>query len=176
MNTHFYFTVLSVCLVIIGLIARFMTPKRRFHWKMRRESRSAYKKLSRLDDTDQKLTYLRTLHHFAFEELILHAFKKMGWSVTRNSSYTGDGGIDGEVFYKGERYLIQAKRYTGTVRVKDVEDFYRVTILKKCKGFFIHTGKTPKTVNTIRGLNDKITFIYGKSLVDFLDGTDNSNG
>ena len=137
---------------------------------MRRESRRAFKNLRRITQTEEKIRYLRSVHHFAFEELILSCFKRMGWEVTRNTRYTGDGGIDGEVFYKGERYLIQAKRYTGSVRVKDVEDFYRVTILKKCKGFFIHTGKTPKSVNTIRGLNDKVTFIYGKSLVDFLDG------
>lgn len=170
MKTEYFYTALLALLILVSIGSRIVTRKRWLHWTLRREARKAIKNIKKVNGTEKKIEFLRSIHHFAFEELILCCFKRMGWKIIRNKRYTGDGGIDGIVWYKGEKYLIQAKRYSGPISYKDVQDFYRLTILKKCKGFFIHTGKTPQKINSIHGLNDKITFLYGKSLVEFIEG------
>ena len=62
------------------------------------------------------MKYLRKINPYVFEELLLLAFERRGMRVIRNSRYSGDGGLDGQVLIDGERWLIQAKRYGRTIR------------------------------------------------------------
>ena len=49
--------------------------------------------------------------------------ERQGIAVVRNASYSGDGGLGGEFVYKGCRYLVQAKRYVGTINAAHVQTF-----------------------------------------------------
>ena len=112
------------------------------------------------------LSYLRKINPYVFEELILECFKARGYQIVRNSRYSGDGGIDGQVIdASGNRYLIQAKRYAGTVRSKHLREFAQVVAQRKCRGIFIHTGRTPKiSVNGYTG----VQLVSGSSLVSLI--------
>ncbi|MBQ69726.1 hypothetical protein CL689_06695 [Candidatus Saccharibacteria bacterium] len=88
------------------------------------------------------IAYLRKTDPYVFEELILTAFERRGLLVRRGTHYSGDGGIDGMVRFKGEWYLIQAKRYKSHINGQHVRDFDDRLEREDKKGFFIHTGKT----------------------------------
>jgi len=62
--------------------------------------------------------------------------------VRRGTHYSGDGGVDGMVKFKGDWYLIQAKRYTSHINAQHVRDFDQQLEKTGRRGFFVHTGKT----------------------------------
>jgi restriction system protein len=117
------------------------------------------------------LGYLRKIDPYVFEELVLHVLERQGIAVIRNESYSGDGGMDGEFVHKGCRYLVQAKRYEGTISARHVQDFAALVAERGQQGgLFIHTGRTPPAV--YRGLraSQKITLISGQRLLDLIRG------
>ncbi|MBW4640392.1 MAG: restriction endonuclease [Gloeocapsa sp. UFS-A4-WI-NPMV-4B04] len=62
--------------------------------------------------------------------------------TTSLSLISNDGGLDGRVLITGKLYLIQAKRYTGHIKSKHIQDFHKVIQHEGAAGgFFIHTGK-----------------------------------
>ncbi len=115
----------------------------------------------------EQFYYLRGLDAFVFEEMILTSLKKKGFIIVRNAGYTGDGGIDGRAYLNGQHYLIQAKRYTGHVKAKDIEDFAKICIRRKGKGLFVHTGKTGDTAMKAARTN-KVRVISGAKLLELL--------
>ena len=68
-------------------------------------------RLRRIKEPGRQIHYLRQVNPFLFEEMILTALKRHGFKIKRNRRYTGDGGIDGQAWWNGQHYLIQAKRY-----------------------------------------------------------------
>ena len=93
----------------------------------------------------QTLGYLRKIDPYVFEELVLCTLERQGIAVVRNASYSGDGGLDGEFVYKGCRYLVQAKRYVGTINAAHVQAFGTLIAARQAQGgLFIHTGRTPE--------------------------------
>jgi len=105
----------------------------------------------------QRLSYLRKIDPYVFEELILISFKNNGYHIKRNKRYSKDGGIDGIIFDSNKNKIaIQAKRYSTSITPKHILDF--TTAIKKCKahkGLFIHTGRTgPKSY---QNLSENIT-------------------
>ncbi|GJK49706.1 hypothetical protein TUM17560_20830 [Serratia marcescens] len=86
--------------------------------------------------------YLRKINPYVFEELLLLAFERQGYAVIRNASYSGDGGLDGQVIIEGKTYLIQAKRYGRTITPSHITSFGALLRQYHCDGFFIHTGRT----------------------------------
>ena len=106
------------------------------------KSKRIISKIITFQHDGQRFSYLRKINHFVFEEVILTAFENMGHLPIRNSRYTRDGGIDGQVFIKGKKYLIQAKRYSKYIDNKDVAKFVELCRSAKLKGLFVHTGKT----------------------------------
>ena len=100
--------------------------------------------LANIKTPQEQFYFLRGLDPFVFEEMILTALKRKGHGIIRNTAYTGDGGADGCVFVDKVRYLIQAKRYRGYIKAKDVEAFAKMCHRRKAKGLFVHTGKTGK--------------------------------
>lgn len=126
-------------------------------------SKSIHKRLLRFEHDGQVIAYLRKIDPFVFEELLLTSLSKSGYEVLRNRKYTGDGGIDGKVVVRGKFIPIQAKRYKGAVNKKDILDFSKI-----CghKGLFIHTGKTPKSLNK----PSNVDIISGSKLITLIKG------
>lgn len=109
--------------------------------------------------------YLRKIDPFVFEEILLSSFDILGADIVRNKRYTGDGGSDGLFFYNKKRYIIQAKRYAGHVSKQHINEFCQLA-RSYDGGLFIHTGKTPKSIQHINQSNVKI--ISGDTLIDLI--------
>lgn len=114
----------------------------RRHRRYRNSAERLFKKLATLAGDAQRLSYLRRVNPYVFEELLLLAMEHQGLKVIRNESYSGDGGLDGQVFIRGQRWLIQAKRYSKAIDPTHVEAFSVLLIQHQCGGLFIHTGRT----------------------------------
>lgn len=114
----------------------------RRHRRYRKTAEGIIKKLPTLAGDAQRLSYLRRVNPYVFEELLLLAMEHQGLKVIRNASYSGDGGLDGQVFIRGRRYLIQAKRYSRAIDPAHVEEFSLLLSRHQCCGLFIHTGRT----------------------------------
>lgn len=119
------------------------------------------------NDPRRQFGYLRYTNHFIFEEMILSAFKKLGFKIIRNKRYTGDGGIDGKVVIKGKVTLIQAKRYKGHINPRHVEDFSNICRNHGCTGLFVHTGKTGKLSRNLT--NNVVDIVSGQRMLDLLN-------
>lgn len=114
------------------------------------------------------LAYLRKIDPYVFEELTLSAFKHHGFNITRSTRYSGDGGIDGRVTKNGREFLVQVKRYRRHINKSHVHEFSYVLARKNVAGFFIHTGKTSKSIRDYARRNANIEIISGSRLVDWL--------
>ena len=113
----------------------------------------------------QTITYLRKVHSAVAEEVVLTLFERSGTYVLRNRRYTGDGGVDGQVYIPGMGWAaIQTKRYSSAINPAHVADF---AALVRRKGFaagvFVHTGRTgPMSRRAIAGT--PIFFLSGEQL------------
>lgn len=101
-------------MVFLNLRRREKASTRR-HRRYRATAGRVLNKLNSLPGDGQRLTYLRKISPYVFEELLLSAFERQGLTVVRNASYSADGGLDGRVIIDGEYWLIQAKRYSRAV-------------------------------------------------------------
>lgn len=103
--------------VIIFLLWRFrrQSASERRHRRYRATAEGVYTRLRQLSGDGQRMSYLRKINPYVFEELLLLAFERQGYAVQRNASYSGDGGLDGRVHINGECWLIQAKRYSRAI-------------------------------------------------------------
>lgn len=157
-------------LVFIFLVLYYTCRKRRFnrHRHNRMKSKKILHKIRSFPFAGQRISYLRTIDPFVFEELLLDAFEAKGYKVVRNKRYTGDQGIDGVVWKGDRKYLIQAKRYRGHINLKHVRDFIRLVSEQKCHGFFCHTGRTGKQSRSIINEHKNITIISGESLIELM--------
>ena len=99
------------------------------------------------------------------------ALDEQGMTITRNTRYSGDGGQDGEFCYKGQRYLVQAKRYEGAINAEHVAAFGKLIEERRAQGgLFIHTGRTPPGAYKQMGRAQTLTLISGQKLADLLRG------
>lgn len=132
------------------------------------KSKKIIKKINTFNYSGQKINYLRKVDPFVFEELILSAFEKKGFEILRNKKYTGDGGIDGTIYdIQNNKYLIQAKRYSNHINLAHIKEFGALLQENKCKGFFIHTGKTGKQ-SLKESYNYNMTIISGNKLIELI--------
>ncbi len=167
------FSVLNFLKWLFRLI--FKKPKKRYKRKTAhrhtKNINTASRVLKRTNgfELPQMLNYLRQIDAYVFEELLLTAFKEKGYQISRNKSYSGDGGLDGMIHRDGKTYLVQAKRYDSLIKNKHVIEFCRLVSTKHVHGgFFVHTGKTPYAAwNSIKNTNVKI--ISGKKLVSLIN-------
>jgi len=132
--------VLLLGLFVYRLITRRIVKPR--HKRKIASSRKALDTLNEITSPAVKFSYLRKVDPFVFEEMILTSLNIQGYKIVRNKSYTGDGGIDGQVYIGNELVLIQAKRYSRYISATDISDFSLLCERLKCKGLFVHTGKT----------------------------------
>lgn len=135
-----FFAIAGLVLVVFFLFAAWYD--RQTHLVHKLAANRRLKTLRRITNPREKFRYLRSVHHFTFEEMILTALKRKGHKITRNKAYTGDGGIDGRVCIRGVDYLIQAKRYRNHINPAHVAEFSRICRRHRVKGLFVHTGKT----------------------------------
>jgi restriction system protein len=115
---------------------------------------------------------MRRLDPILFEELVLSALADFGYRIRRNRRYSGDGGIDGWVFYSGAWCPIQCKRYSRAIDPSHVSEFSTlVNRIKTPTGFFIHTGRTGAySVNAASEGNKRIMIISGDRLRELVAG------
>lgn len=122
----------------------FISTQKHQHKKNVVMSKGVMRKVGKIKNPNKQIAYLRQIDHFLFEEVVLTTLNSMGFRIKRNSAYTGDGGIDGEVKIKGKWFLIQSKRYSNYIDKTHVEAFLDVCRERRQPGLFIHTGKTGK--------------------------------
>ena len=158
-----YLQFVIICLLVFRVR---LTP----HAIMVRFARRRLKQLKTIQNPGQQYSYLRKVNHFVYEEMILTALYCLGYQIKRNKRYTGDGGIDGRVYINKKLVLIQAKRYKDHIKLQDVKDFAAVCTRKKCKGLFVHTGRTGKGVWADESVYSTIDVVSGERMLKLLTG------
>lgn len=118
------------------------------------------------------ISYLQKIDPYIFEELILSVLERKKIKITRNTSYSGDGGIDGIFKIKQGSVLIQCKRYTNYISHNDVT---RLTNSVKTGryfiGLFVHTGSTGKSSIIVNDYHKLVVFLCQRDLILFIVGT-----
>lgn len=148
----------------------FTTPR---HRKNVRASRRVLTQIRKISEQSGKfalpkvLNYLRQIDPYVLEETILSAFEDKGYLVLRGLRYSGDGGFDGKVWYQGQWYPIQVKRYVGYVSAGHVKKFNDQLQELRLKGFFVHTGKTGG-LSWENALRHTVKILSGKALLNLL--------
>lgn len=157
--------------VMLALTCRTrMTASQRRHRRYRATAERVLQRLPQLAGDAQRLAYLRKINPYVFEELLLLAFERQGHPVQRSASYSGDGGLDGQVFIDGQRWLIQAKRYSSTITPAHIRDFGTLLLRERCVGFFIHTGRTGNLSRLLLHAYPQVRLISGQRLLNLLAG------
>ncbi|MFN3071304.1 MULTISPECIES: restriction endonuclease [Serratia] len=168
MNFHLLHAIafLAVLLFFAWLSWRRKTQR---HRRKIRQAGRVLAKLNEIPHPGQRLTYLRKIDPYAFEELLLEVFERRGFTIQRNKRYSGDGGIDGKVWHDGELYFIQAKRYSNQINKRHVQDFIELIEVFQCKGLFCHTGRTSSGSKDLVNGHSNIFMLSGSRLLDFID-------
>lgn len=155
-------------LSVLSWIALLIGAKVSRHRRYQRQALRVLARLPQLVGDGQRLNYLRKVNPYVFEELLLTAFERRGYRIKRNRKYSGDGGMDGQVWIDGQRYLIQAKRYARTISPAHVVAFGALVRRERCRGLFVHTGRTgPKSRAELARLPE-IELLSGQHLLDLL--------
>lgn len=164
---------LSAAMVLLTfLFSRIFKPR---HLWRRRAAKRVMSKLQEIEGFGPRLAYLRKIDPFVFEELVLEGFERRGCKVQRNKRYTGDGGIDGRFWIKGNLYLVQAKRYSGHVSAAHLRDFCRLIDKQRCRGIFVHTGRTGKMTREIGEAHAGVSIVSGEKLLQLVSPNNNSH-
>lgn len=113
-----------------------------------------------------------------FEHLVVHLLKKMGYggdfdNSARVTPYSHDSGIDGIIYEDKlglDKIYIQAKRWTNTVGMPEVQQFAGALAGEKAsKGVFITSSKFTKDAkNYVKNTDKKIVLIDGQSLAKLM--------
>ena len=115
---------------------------------------------------------INTLNGVEFENVCKHLIENMGFSVETTKA-SGDGGIDLIAYNKqpllSGKYIIQCKRYSGSVGEPIIRDLYGVITAERAnKGILITTGYFTKSA--IAFAEDKqIELIEGNELNNLLE-------
>lgn len=115
---------------------------------------------------------INTLNGIEFENVCQHLIENMGFSVEKTKA-SGDGGIDLIAYNKqpilSGKYIIQCKRYSGSVGEPIIRDLYGVITSERAnKGILITTGYFTKSA--IAFAEDKqIELIDGNGLNNLLE-------
>lgn len=146
------------------------TASQRRHLRYQATAARVLARLPQLQGDAQRLNYLRKINPYVFEEILLLALSRQGLTVMCNPSYSGDGGLDGKVWIDGSRYLIQAKRYSRAINPAHVEAFAALVKRERCRGLFIHTGRTGDKSRLHCTRAGAFDFISGQPLLCLLAG------
>lgn len=168
----FWFAVLmwGVFFGVVFILNKRGRVSSRRHQRYRRQAARILNILPGLAGDGCRLSYLRKINPFVFEELLLLAFARQGYRVKRNPRYSGDGGLDGQVWIDGQHFLIQAKRYSCAIDPQHVADFACLLKQRDTQGLFIHTGRTGAKSRAEAGETAYLRIISGQILLDLLAG------
>jgi len=136
------------------------------HKRYLTRAKRVYKRLGKYPPATQ-FKIIREVNPYVFEELLLYAFKRIGFKIKRSKSYSGDGGIDGQVKINGDWYLIQAKRYNNHIDSEHVKAFRVLCDQYRKQGFFIHSGKTGRKALSESG--QVVDIISGSKLLKLME-------
>ncbi|AUH01890.1 restriction endonuclease [Pectobacteriaceae bacterium CE70] len=165
-----WLSLLLLLLVLLALSFICFPVSQRRHRRYQRQASRVLVRLPQLRDDAARLVYLRKINPYVFEEMLLTAFARQGYRIKRNVRYSGDGGIDGQVWINGQRWLIQAKRFSSCIQSGHVRDFGELVRQEKCRGFFVHTGRTGEVSREALSAVPDITLISGGRLLTLLAG------
>lgn len=167
-----YLIAVGALLLLVSLAAAFWPAHKGnfYHRRMRRQSSRALKLLQAkaASQPGSIITYLRKMNPHAVEEIILDAAESAGHKVKRNRAYTGDGGIDGQIFVDGCWHLVQTKRYKKTINPQHVSAFNLVCAQRQQPGLFVHCGRTGDKSRQNKA--NHVRFISGSALIDLIAG------
>ncbi|WP_205953922.1 restriction endonuclease [Pantoea stewartii] len=172
--THPYQTA-AVVIFALGFVCLsfplcFRNASQRRHGQYQKRAASALARLPQLYDDAARMVWLRKMNPYVFEEMLLTALSRQGFRIKRNASYSGDGGMDGQVWIAGQRWLIQAKRYGATINAQHVVAFGELVRKEACGGLFIHTGRTGEVSREAFRCCPDVTLISGQRLLQLLAG------
>ncbi|MCI7766661.1 MAG: restriction endonuclease [Oscillospiraceae bacterium] len=118
------------------------------------------------------MTNINNMSGIEFELFCKDLLEKNGFTVSTTAT-TGDGGIDliainNNPFFKG-KYIVQCKRYTGTVGEPVIRDLYGVVMAERAnKGILITTG-TFTTAAESFAKDKQLELIDGNLLASFVN-------
>lgn len=159
---------LLLLLSLLGWIVLLVGAQSSRHRRYQRQARRVLDRLPQLAGDGQRLNYLRKINPYVFEELLLIAFEHRGYPIKRNRRYSGDGGLDSQVWIDGQRYLIQAKRYARTITPAHVAAFGELVRREGCRGLFVHTGRTGLASRAELARIPEIELVSGQQLLNLL--------
>lgn len=142
----------------------------RRHRRYRAAAARVLQRLPQLGGNGQRLAYLRKINPYVFEELLLLAFERQGYAVIRKPSYSGDGGLDGQVIIGDQKYLIQVKRYGRAITPSHITRFGALLRHHHCQGFFIHTGRAGQLSRALLQNHPHVHLVSGQKLLALLAG------
>lgn len=151
---------LLLCLIVIPVVLRLKTPgaRERRHQRYRETAKRVWERLPQLASDGARMSYLRKINPYVFEELLLLAFERQGLKVVRNPAYSGDGGFDGQVFIEGQRWLIQAKRYSWSISPQHINAFAELLTQEGCRGFLFIPAEPGKKLWLPGGITTDKTY------------------
>ena len=119
------------------------------------------------------LRKLKNIDPFYFENVILRLLNRMGYGEYRETSKTGDGGIDGIINEDKlglDKIYLQAKRYgDNKVREKDIRNFIGAMSGDTTKGVFVTTSSFDDgAIKKASEAHHTIILIDGEQLVDLM--------
>lgn len=157
-------------IVLLGTLFFRRSVRHRRHKLKQQSARRVLERIKTLPGFPQKISYLRKIDPFVFEELLLHAFADAGFKITRNAKYTGDGGIDGRFCVDGRNFLIQAKRYSSWVSTAHIQQLDMLAKREGSLAVFCHTGKTRKQTLDAFKAHKRVMIISGEALISLVEG------
>lgn len=157
-------------MVLLLLVFSRRTVSQRRHHRYRKKAARALLRLPQLRGEAARMVWLRRMNPYVFEEMLLTALSRQGLRIRRNTRYSGDGGADGQVWINGQRWLIQAKRYSATISAAHVCAFGQLAEREGCPGLFVHTGRTGEASREVFRRYDNIILISGQRLLWLLSG------
>jgi restriction system protein len=153
--------------LLVGWYVRGRRVRRARRWRLR----AAQRVIDRLESgqwtAPQRLSYLRKVEPFVFEELVGLLLSRLGFRMLPSSRYTGDGGIDGRAHWLGRFWLIQVKRYGRHIDWCDVEQFAHTCAVQHAIGLFVHTGRTGAAAYA--ALSRHVILVSGERLLQLFE-------
>jgi len=159
--------------VVVSLLIVVLVPKQ-LPWRRRLKIRNAkriHKKILALgsEHPGKAIQYLRKIDAYTFEELAIIALNKHGYNAYKDRGYSHDGGIDGKLLENGDLWIIQCKRYKGTVSNQVLQELVNAKDrFRASGGLLIHTGKSTKRLHS-DGKKYKIYVVSGSRLLKLIN-------
>ena len=96
---HPFRAAVFVVLVLLLALQSFglFTARHRRHRRYQEQAARALQRLPQLRDDAARIVWLRKMNPYVFEEMLLSALSAQGHRIKRNASYSGGGGVDGEI-------------------------------------------------------------------------------